>query len=126
MEIAKRRAPDLCIDGEMQADTAVDPEIIDATYPFSALKGGANVLVFPDLEAGNVAYKLLQKLGGAEAIGPILMGLSKSVHVLHREAQVNEIVNVTAIAVVDAHALENRGRRDAISVDRTVTAPAAD
>jgi malate dehydrogenase (oxaloacetate-decarboxylating)(NADP+) len=123
-EIAKRRAPDLCIDGEMQADTAVDREIIDATYPFSVLKGGANVLVFPDLEAGNVAYKLLEKLGGAEAIGPILMGLSKPVHVLHREAQVNEIVNVTAIAVVDAHALESRGVRDA--VNRTSISPAAD
>ncbi len=112
-EIAKRMAPGLCIDGEMQADTAVDPEIIDATYPFSALKGGANVLVFPNLEAGNVAYKLLQKLGGAEAIGPILMGLSKPVHVLHREAQVNEIVNVAAIAVVDAQAMEARASRDA-------------
>ena len=124
--IAKRRAPDLSIDGEMQADTAVDPEIIDATYPFSALKGGANVLVFPDLEAGNVAYKLLQKLGGAEAIGPILMGLSKPVHVLHREAQVNEIVNVTAIAVVDAHALETRGARDVGSVNRAPVVSAAD
>jgi malate dehydrogenase (oxaloacetate-decarboxylating)(NADP+) len=125
-QIAKRRAPDLCIDGEMQADTAVDPEIIEATYPFSALKGGANVLVFPDLEAGNVAYKLLQKLGGAEAIGPILMGLSKPVHVLHREAQVNEIVNVTAIAVVDAHALETRGARDVGSVNRAPVVSAAD
>jgi malate dehydrogenase (oxaloacetate-decarboxylating)(NADP+) len=114
-EIAKCRAPDLCIDGEMQADTAVAPEIIDNTYPFSALKGGANVLVFPDLEAGNVAYKLLQKLGGAEAIGPILMGLSKPVHVLHREAEVNEIVNVAAIAVVDAQAAEIRGRRDTLA-----------
>jgi malate dehydrogenase (oxaloacetate-decarboxylating)(NADP+) len=63
------------------------------------------VLVFPTLEAGNVAYKLLQKLCGAEAIGPILMGLSKPVHVLHREAEVNDIVNVAAIAVVDAQAL---------------------
>jgi malate dehydrogenase (oxaloacetate-decarboxylating)(NADP+) len=103
-EIARKRAPDLCIDGEMQADTAVTPEIIEHTYPFSSLKGGANVLVFPTLEAGNVAYKLLQKIGGAEAIGPILMGLSKPVHVLHREAEVSEIVNVAAIAVVDAQA----------------------
>ena len=107
-EIARRRAPGLCIDGEMQADTAVTPEIIENTYPFSTLKGGANVLVFPTLEAGNVAYKLLQKLGGAEAIGPILMGLSKPVHVLHREAEVNEIVNVAALAVVDAQATAER------------------
>jgi malate dehydrogenase (oxaloacetate-decarboxylating)(NADP+) len=86
----------------MQADTAVTPEIIDETYPFSRLKGGANVLIFPNLEAGNVAYKLLMRIGGAEAIGPILMGLSKPVHVLQRGAEVNEIVNMTAIAVVDA------------------------
>jgi malate dehydrogenase (oxaloacetate-decarboxylating)(NADP+) len=90
------------VDGEMQADTAVTPEIIQHDYPFSVLKGGANVLVFPNLEAGNVAYKLLARLGGAEAIGPILTGLCKPVHVLQRGAEVNEIVNVAAIAVVDA------------------------
>ena len=102
VEIAHRLEPSLLLDGEMQADTAVVPEILENTYPFSPLKGGANVLVFPNLEAGNVAYKLLQRLGGAEAIGPILMGLSKPVHVLQREAEVNDIVNVAAIAVVDA------------------------
>jgi len=86
----------------MQADTAVKPEIINTTYPFSTLKGGANVLIFPNLESGNIAYKLLSTLGGAELIGPILMGLSKPLHVLQRGAEVNEIVNVAAIAVVDA------------------------
>jgi malate dehydrogenase (oxaloacetate-decarboxylating)(NADP+) len=101
-EIVRERRPDLMVDGEMQADTAVTPEIIDETYPFSRLKGGANVLIFPNLEAGNVAYKLLMRIGGAEAIGPILMGLSKPVHVLQRGAEVSEIVNMTAIAVVDA------------------------
>ena len=100
--MVRARRPDLIVDGEMQADTAVTPEIIDETYPFSRLKGGANVLIFPNLEAGNVAYKLLMRIGGAEAIGPILMGLSKPVHVLQRGAEVNEIVNMTAIAVVDA------------------------
>ena len=84
------------------------PQIIDETYPFSTLKGGANVLVFPNLEAGNVAYKLLARLGGAEAVGPILMGLSKPVHVLQRGAEINEIVNVAAIAVVDAQEAERR------------------
>ena len=102
VEIVKQRAPELMVDGEMQADTAVSPEIIDTTYPFSSLKGGANVLIFPNLESGNIAYKLLARLGGAEAIGPILMGLSKPLHVLQRGAEVNDIVNVAAIAVVDA------------------------
>jgi malate dehydrogenase (oxaloacetate-decarboxylating)(NADP+) len=101
-EIVREREPDLMIDGEMQADTAVVPEIIDETYPFSRLKGGANVLIFPNLEAGNVAYKLLMRIGGAEAIGPILMGIGKPVHMLQRGAEVSEIVNMAAIAVVDA------------------------
>ena len=78
MELVRQRAPGLMIDGEMQADTAVAPEIIEETYPFSTLKGGANVLIFPNLEAGNIAYKLLQRIGGAELIGPMLMGLSQA------------------------------------------------
>jgi malate dehydrogenase (oxaloacetate-decarboxylating)(NADP+) len=107
-ELVKRRAPDLMVDGEMQADTAITPGIIEQTYPFSSLKGGANVLVFPNLEAGNIAYKLLARIGGAEAVGPVLMGLSKPVHVLQRGAEVNEIVNVSAIAVVDAQEADRR------------------
>ncbi|HWY46545.1 MAG TPA: phosphate acetyltransferase [Bryobacteraceae bacterium] len=108
VQLIKNRAPDLMVDGEMQADTAVTPEIIEHDYPFSSLKGGANVLIFPNLEAGNVAYKLLSRLGSAEAVGPILTGLSKPVHVLQRGAEVNEIVNVAAIAVVDAQEAERR------------------
>ncbi|RKY85559.1 NADP-dependent malic enzyme, partial [candidate division KSB1 bacterium] len=104
-EIVQERAPELMVDGEMQADTAVVPEIIEETYPFSQLKGPANILIFPDLEAGNIAYKLMQRIGGAEAIGPILMGMRKPVHVLQRGAEVNDIVNMTAIAVVDAQEL---------------------
>jgi len=104
-EIIKELAPDLLVDGEMQADTAVVPEILDSIYPFSTLKGknAANVLIFPNLEAGNVAYKLLQRLGGAEAIGPILVGMRKPVHLLEI-GSFNEIdvVNMTAIAVIDA------------------------
>ena len=102
VELVRQREPGLMVDGEMQADTAVVPEIIEQTYPFSTLKGGANVLIFPNLEAGNVAYKLLARIGGAEPIGPILMGLSRPVHVLQRGAEVNDIVNIAAIAVVDA------------------------
>jgi malate dehydrogenase (oxaloacetate-decarboxylating)(NADP+) len=102
VELVRQRAPSLMIDGEMQADTAVAPQILDETYPFSTLKGGANVLIFPNLEAGNIAYKLLQRLGGAELIGPLLTGLSKPVHVLQRGSEVNDIVHLAAIAVVDA------------------------
>ena len=101
-ELVRQRAPGLMIDGEMQADTAVVPEIIDETYPFSTLKGGANVLIFPNLEAGNIAYKLLHRIGGMELIGPLLTGLSKPVHVLQRGSEVNDIVDVAAVAVIDA------------------------
>jgi malate dehydrogenase (oxaloacetate-decarboxylating)(NADP+) len=102
VDLVRQRAPGLMIDGEMQADTAVVPQIIEETYPFSTLKGGANVLVFPNLEAGNIAYKLLQRIGGAELIGPLLTGLSRPVHVLQRGSEVNDIVHVAAVAVVDA------------------------
>jgi malate dehydrogenase (oxaloacetate-decarboxylating)(NADP+) len=102
VDLIRAREPGLIVDGEMQADTAVVPEIMAEDYPFSCLKGGANVLVFPNLESGNIAYKLLARIGGCEVIGPILMGTSKPVHVLQRGAEVNDIINVAAIAVVDA------------------------
>ncbi|KAB2880479.1 phosphate acetyltransferase [bacterium] len=102
LKIARKRVPELMIDGEMQADTAVVPEIIDEFYPFSTLKGGANVLIFPDLQSANASVKLLQRLGGAEAIGPILMGMRNPVHLLQKGCEVNDIVNMTAIAVVEA------------------------
>ena len=102
VDLIRQRAPGLMVDGEMQADTAVVPQIIDETYPFSTLKGGANVLIFPNLEAGNIAYKLLHRIGGAELVGPLLTGLSKPVHVLQRGSEVSDIVHVAAIAVVDA------------------------
>ena len=102
VEILRERAPDLIADGEMQADTAVVDELLRGTYPFSRLDRAANVLIFPSLEAGNVAYKLLQRLGGAEATGPIVTGLRRPVHVLQRGAEVDEIVNMVAIAVVEA------------------------
>ncbi len=103
VEIAKTQRPDIILDGEMQADTAVVHQIIEQDFPFSSLKAKANVLVFPDLNSGNIAYKLLARIGEATVIGPILMGMKKPIHVLQRGASVEDIINVTAIAVVDAH-----------------------
>ncbi|WP_276249096.1 NADP-dependent malic enzyme [Haladaptatus sp. YSMS36] len=97
---------DFPVDGEMQADTAVVEEILTGTYANFELKEPANVLVFPNLEAGNIAYKLLQRLGGAEAIGPMLVGMDKPVHVLQRGDEVKDIVNLASVAVVDAQGRE--------------------
>jgi malate dehydrogenase (oxaloacetate-decarboxylating)(NADP+) len=105
VELVREQKPDLVIDGEMQADTAVVRDILEGTYPFSSLKEAANVLVFPSLEAGNIAYKLIQRLADAKAVGPILVGLSKPVHVLQRGAEVDEIVDMAAIAAVEAQSV---------------------
>ncbi|MFC7202392.1 NADP-dependent malic enzyme [Haloferax namakaokahaiae] len=93
---------DFPVDGEMQADTALVEDILEGTYDFADLETPANVLIFPNLEAGNIGYKLLQRLGGAEAIGPMLVGMDKPVHVLQRGDEVKDIVNLAATAVVDA------------------------
>ncbi len=102
VELIKYADPTLIVDGEIMADEALSPELIEELYPFSALKGGANVLIFPDLASANIACKFAAKICGGELIGPILMGMSRPVHVLQRTATVEEIVNVAAIAVVDA------------------------
>jgi malate dehydrogenase (oxaloacetate-decarboxylating)(NADP+) len=103
--LVKQKAPDLMIDGEMQADTAVFHDLVEKHYSFSTLTKSANVLIFPDLQSANIAYKLLQRLGGAEAIGPILVGMKKPVHVLQHGFEAKDIVNMAAIAVVDAQEL---------------------
>ncbi len=100
--LVREKRPDLVIDGEMMADTAVTPEIIDELYPFSRVRD-ANVLIFPNLESANIAYKLVQRLGKGELIGPILLGMGKPVHVLQRGDEVREIFNMAAVATVDAH-----------------------
>jgi malate dehydrogenase (oxaloacetate-decarboxylating)(NADP+) len=105
-EILQQRRPDLAVDGEMMADTAVVPNIIDELYPFSRVRD-ANVLIFPNLEAANIAYKLMQRLGNIEAIGPVLLGMRKPVHVLQRGEEVQGIVHVAAMAVIDAQQREN-------------------
>ena len=103
VRIAKEKWPDLLIDGELQANVALNKELLEETYPFSSLSGTtANALIFPNLASGNIAYKLLMELAGAEAVGPMLMGMKKPVHVLQIGSSVREIVNMTAIAVVDA------------------------
>ncbi len=102
VRILRQRAPELEVDGEMQADTAFDETILCERYPFSTLKSQANVLVFPNLSAGNIAYKLLARLGGATAIGPILVGMQRPVQVLEQGADVQQIVNMSAVAVIDA------------------------
>ncbi len=101
VEILHLRRPDLVVDGEMMADTAVSPKIVDELYPFSQVRD-ANVLVFPNLEAANTAYKLMRDLGNAEAIGPLLLGVNHSIHVLQRNDEVRDIVNTATFAVVDA------------------------
>jgi len=103
--LVRARRPDLMVDGEIMADVALSPELRQEDYPFSTLAGEANVLIFPGLEAANTAYKLLQRLGGATAVGPILMGMAKPVHVLSRGAEVTDIVDIAVIAVVDAQNL---------------------
>ena len=102
------REPALQVDGEMQADTAVVERVLTKTYPFSKLRGPANVLIFPNLDAANISYKLLDRVGGAQAIGPILVGMAQPVHVLQRGSEVNDIVNMAVIAAVDA---QEHGRR---------------
>lgn len=97
----------------MQANFAINSELLAEHFPFSKLVGAAaNTLIFPYLTAGNIAYKLIQELAGAEAIGPILMGLDKSIHVLQMGSSVNEIVNMTAIAVIDAQTHEDKKGTD--------------
>ncbi len=109
-ELAKKKYPDLIIEGEMQANVALNQEIQREIYPFSALSHkdkAVNTLIFPDLASSNIAYKLLAELGNAEAIGPILLGMNKPVHILQLGSSIREIVNMVAIAVVDAQS--NKG-----------------
>lgn len=108
-KLAKEKYPNLIIEGDIQANVAVDTHIQQEMYPFSALaKDGANTFIFPALTSGNIAYKLLQEIGGMEAIGPLLMGMAKPVHILQLGSSVREIVNMVAIAVVDSQSQNNK------------------
>jgi malate dehydrogenase (oxaloacetate-decarboxylating)(NADP+) len=108
VELVKARNPELLVDGEMMADTAISPEMLESHYPFSTLKGGANVLICPNLESANISYKLLAGLGGAEKVGPIMLGIRKPVYLLIPGEEVVDIVNVTAMAVRDAQEVNGK------------------
>ncbi len=117
VEILHSKFPGIVVDGDMQANFAMNSELLKDNFPFSTLSGApANVLVFPNLESGNIAYKLLQEVGGAEAVGPILLGLKKPVHILQLGSSVREIVNMVTIAVVDVQA--KQGEEEVIQKKR--------
>lgn len=107
VRLARQNNPELIIDGDIQANVALNTELQQEMYPFSALADkGANTMIFPNLASANIAYKLLMEIGGAETIGPILLGMKKPVHVLQLGSSIREIVNIAAIAVVDAQVHE--------------------
>jgi malate dehydrogenase (oxaloacetate-decarboxylating)(NADP+) len=113
-EIVKQKNPSLVVDGEMQGIVAFNKEILRDNYPFSELveTGEVNTLIFPNLSAGNIAYNLLQEVGGADAIGPILLGLNKPVHVLQLGSSIRSILNMVMIAVIDAQSKQQKeGKR---------------
>ncbi|MFW6080513.1 MAG: NADP-dependent malic enzyme, partial [Desulfosalsimonas sp.] len=115
VELVLEKDPSLVIDGEMQADTAVVSEILNEHYPFNRLGAPANVLIFPELSSGNIAYKLMQRLGGAKAVGPLLMGISRPFNVVQRGTDMENVVNVTAITVAQAQEYERRHRKDPLA-----------
>ena len=107
-----RNFPNVVVDGEIQADFALNPEMLAKEFPFSKLNGKkVNVLIFPNLESANITYKLLKQIDGAESIGPVILGFSKPVHILQLGASVDEMVNMAALAVVDAQEKEKRNSK---------------
>jgi malate dehydrogenase (oxaloacetate-decarboxylating)(NADP+) len=109
VELLHKNHPDLIVDGEIQANFALNQDLLKELFPFSRLTNNRpNTLIFPNLSAGNIAYKLMQEMGKAEAIGPILLGLKKPLHILQLGSSVREIVNMVAIAVTDAQTRLNK------------------
>ena len=109
-EIIRTKRPDLIVDGEMQADTAVDPDIVKRIFPFCEIRNGANILVFPNLESGNIAYKLLQQLGGGEVLGPFIMGLKRPANVVARASSVESIFNTIVMTALQAQAFDKHDK----------------
>ncbi len=109
VRILHKNNPNLIVDGEIQTDFALNKELLQSQFPFSKLAGKkVNTMIFPNLESANITYKLLKELNGADTIGPIMVGLSKSVHILQLGASVDEMVNMTAVAAIDAQEREKR------------------
>lgn len=110
-DLVRNRFPDLEVDGEMQADIAVNPEVMKSIFPVCELSSSANILIFPNLDAGNISYKLLQNLTSAVVIGPFLMGAKKPAHVLQRTCKVEEIFNTAALTALQVHAVKNQKKK---------------
>ena len=110
VKIIREKQPELIVDGEMQADTAICPEISEESFSFNQVPGDANVLIFPNLQAANIAYKLLSRMGGADSIGPILLGMNKPVCALQRGCDVNDIVNMASVTAFEAYNLAQKGK----------------
>ena len=110
VELVRKHYPEIKVDGEMQADTALNPEIISELFPFSSIKNGANILIFPNLDAGNIAYKMVQQLGKGEVLGPFLMGVRRPANVLQRTCGVNDIVNTVALTAVQVQERKSRNK----------------
>lgn len=109
-DLVRERYPSITVDGEVQADTAVNPEIMARIFPFADIKDGANVLIFPNLDAGNIGYKLVQQLGGGEVLGPFIMGLKSAANVLQRTCSTDDVVNTIVMTALEAQALTKRGK----------------
>ncbi len=112
LKIIHEKNPTLMVDGDMQADTAVSPDVLEQFFPFSTLKGAANVLIFPNLVSGNTAFKLLNRIGKARLTGPVILGLNKPINVLHRADEINQIVELIAITVVDVQQKERNAKAE--------------